>query len=511
MNKRKLISCSCKLICKELERYIQKADNELVKTLKKAGYIDADYTVKQATELEKQLTDVLQGKTDDFIKLLQDNPNGSISDIIDKMPAFNKQTNLVSSLQNLLHNQLSEVVPHIANSVVQSIDKDLKVESITRRTSYWINSWSSELAEIMNVNTEEKLDNVLSNALLKGKSVAETAKELVDSGTLESATRARTTALTEMLRANSVSAQEAYVQSPAVSQKKWRHSGARKNNPRQNHVDMDGQIVDVADPFELTGADGNLYYPQYPRDSILPPGESVNCHCIHQPIVSEDVLGMSLEEREKLQEKAINADNKSWSKEQKEKGISGKKNGKTEINKVDLNYIKSKEYKDKFIGITGDKSVDNRIYSQSKAMLTHRNGTDKEDMCLINANTGKIEGRQTTAKNDFEVMYNRSLDKAIKNNSEYSLISVHNHPTNNPPTGSDFVSAGSRKYKKGVVVTHDGRVFTYKPGNKPFRAETFGNTVDKYRSSDYNMSESDAILRTLQDFKKSHGIDWSER
>jgi hypothetical protein len=53
----------------------------------------------------------------------------------------------------------------------------------------------------------------------------------------------------------------------------------------------------------------------YPRDSILPPGESVNCHCIHRGIVSKDVLGLSLDERKRLQQEAIDADDGAWEKE----------------------------------------------------------------------------------------------------------------------------------------------------------------------------------------------------
>lgn len=329
MENKLVISCTCDLVCKAIERYIEKADSDLIKVLKKSGYIDASYTVKEAEKLEDELSKILQGKSEKFIQLLEDNPETSISGIVEKMPDFNNATNMVDELQSLFYNEFSSSIKHIADSYIKSIDKELKLLKMTNRTSAWIETWSSELAEIMNVNTEKSLNNVLANALSKGKSVSETALELVDSGTLESATRARTTALTEMLRANSVSAQEAYIQSPAVSQKKWRHTGARKNNPRQNHIDMDGQIVDVEEPFELIGADGATYYPQFPRDSILPPGESVNCHCIHQPIVSEDILGLSLKEREKLQGRAINSDNKAWKKEQKEKGISGKKTAAT--------------------------------------------------------------------------------------------------------------------------------------------------------------------------------------
>lgn len=156
-----------------------------------------------------------------------------------------------------------------------------------------------------------------------------------------------------------------------------------------------------------------------------------------------------------------------------------------------------------------DTKVDEQLYKQSKAMLTHRNGTDKEDMCLINSNTGEIEGRQSNSKSDFGVDYNNSLRDAINNNAPYSLISIHNHPTNNPPTGSDLVCNGLHKYKLGLVVTHDGRVFTYKAGKIPFSAESFGARVEKYRKLEYN--EFDAIVKTLSDYTTQYGIEWSER
>lgn len=510
MDLNRLIYSSCNLICKEIERYIKKENDKLADILKKSGYIDVDYTLSESEKLEDKLSKILQNQTDAFITLLEDNPNATISEVVDMLPDFNANTSIVDSIQSLFKDEFIDTIPKIATAYIHSIDDELEIKHMTNRTSAWINSWSQDLADIMQVTAEEKLDRILSVALDEGKSIATVAQELKDVNVLNSATRARTTALTEMLRANSVSAQEAYIQSPAVSEKKWRHTGDRKNNPRDNHVRMNGQIVPVDEPFELIGANGNTYYPMYPRDTILPPSESVNCHCIHQPIVDKDVLGLSLKEREKLQNKCIKADNKAWKKEEKEQGISGKQKEKTEENSVDLDYIKSKKFKNKFKDLTGNKDVDNSLYLRAKAMLTHRNGTDKEDMYLIHSVTGKIEGKQTSSKTDFGVDYNKSLNKAIDNNSEYSLISIHNHPTNNPPTGSDIISAGGHKYKMGVVVTHDGRVFTYKAGNIPFSEGTFANKVDNYRSGEYNLSESDAILQTLMDYKKSHGIDWSE-
>lgn len=192
-----------------------------------------------------------------------------------------------------------------------------------------------------------------------------------------------------------------------------------------------------------------------------------------------------------------------------ESGKAGKLSSVTGENTVDLKYINSDEYKQKFNGITGNPNVDKQLHSQAVAQLTHRNGTYGEDLTLINAETGNIEGRQSKSLSENGVEYNNSLNKAVEHNPPYSLISIHNHPTNNPPTGSDLVSNGSRKYKLGVVVTHNGRVFTYKAGNTPFLANSFDNIVDKNRSRGYN--EYEAIVETLKQYQRDYGIEWSER
>ena len=43
-----------------------------------------------------------------------------------------------------------------------------------------------------------------------------------------------------------------------------------------------------------------------------PQAERINCHCIQQPIVSEDILGLPLEERKKLQQQAIDDMDDEW-------------------------------------------------------------------------------------------------------------------------------------------------------------------------------------------------------
>ena len=94
------------------------------------------------------------------------------------------------------------------------------------------------------------------------------------------------------------------------------------------------------------------------------------------------------------------------------------------------------------------------------------------------------------------------------------------HPLDVKYTGGEFIASnGIRGYRLGIVVTHDGKVFTYKAGNTPFSSLifskfsslTFSKSVDKFRGAPYNLNEYSAIIQTLKDFEKLFGIYWSER
>ena len=180
-------------------------------------------------------------------------------------------------------------------------------------------------------------------------------------------------------------------------------------------------------------------------------------------------------------------------------------------NKVSLSYINTEVYRRKFNQITNNTSVNDALRKYSKAMLTHRNGTDGEDLYIISVKTGKRLFSKTTGANELGVELNKDEIQSIKQFAkDEGIIAIHNHPTNLLPTGSDFVSAGARGYDFGLVATHDGRVFWYKPGSKPFRSEYFNKTVDKYASEPYNYDIEKAQVKTLSEFKKEFGIEWRE-
>lgn len=188
----------------------------------------------------------------------------------------------------------------------------------------------------------------------------------------------------------------------------------------------------------------------------------------------------------------------------------GKNSERIGTNNVDLDYIKSDEFSHKFNKLTSNSKVNDQIRKYSRSILTHRKGTDFEDLYIINSETGELLFRKIDSESELAVGTSPEEIDGLKNMFYGKMIGIHNHPTNILPTGSDFVAAGYRGYKFGIVITHDGRIFKYSCGNIPFRPETLDNRIDKYLDVRYNLSKEEAHIRALNEFRKEYGIEWME-
>jgi len=301
---------SCDRLLKAIEAYLEKADDDLAGALGEAGFIDSKKTVSATGALEENLANTLKLETARITAKVKESVD--LAAFSEGWPAFAAGDNTDELLAEIFLDSFTENIPKLASGYIKRIDPQLTVSTITNRTTAWAQDWSADLGKLMKLNTHGELEKLLTGHLRDGKSIADFTRALMDSGIRDEYAKARRAALTEMLRAHSVAQQEALIQNPAVEGKMWRHTGSYRNNPRQNHVDMDGVTVPKDQPFALMGADGGLYFPMYPRDSNLPPGESVNCHCIHQGIVNKDILGLSLEERQALQAEIIKEDDGAW-------------------------------------------------------------------------------------------------------------------------------------------------------------------------------------------------------
>jgi hypothetical protein len=194
---------------------------------------------------------------------------------------------------------LTLTITELTSEIMDAIDKDVSFQVLSKKTTDWIDNWSKDLAELMKLNTHQSLEDALKKVIEEGGSIADAELAIKDLPQFDRQ-RARTTAITEILTASSRSQWESYSQSPAVTKKKWKHSGGKKNNPRKEHEDLDGTEINVDDPFEVNGHEAD-----YPRDPSLPASERVNCHCAMGPVVIEEILGLSKEEKEQLREEAL--------------------------------------------------------------------------------------------------------------------------------------------------------------------------------------------------------------
>ncbi|MED1761259.1 phage head morphogenesis protein [Bacillus subtilis] len=203
--------------------------------------------------------------------------------------------------QELTEGFLQQTIEELAEVIMDSIDLEVPFKVLSNRTINWIKDWSKKLAEIMKLNTHEAVENVLTAAIENGSSIQDIELTLKDMPQFDRE-RARTTAITEVLAASSAAQHESYAQSPAVKKKKWRHSGGKKNNPRENHIDLDGTVIGVDEEFQIPGSSETC---MFPRDPKLSAGERVNCHCVLSPVIDNEILGLSADEKEEIRREVL--------------------------------------------------------------------------------------------------------------------------------------------------------------------------------------------------------------
>lgn len=194
---------------------------------------------------------------------------------------------------------LTLTVSELTAVIMESIDKDIAFEVLSKRTTDWIESWSQQLAEIMTLNTHKAIESELIAVIEAGESIAQAELRIKDLPQFDRA-RARATARTEILAASSQANWESFMQSPSVTGKKWKHSGAKKIKPRATHIAMDGEVVGVDELFLVDGEFG-----MYPRDTTFSAKNRVNCGCVIGPVVDSHIIGLSPEEKEEIRQEVL--------------------------------------------------------------------------------------------------------------------------------------------------------------------------------------------------------------
>ncbi len=233
----------------------------------------------------------------------------------------------------------------------------------------------------------------------------------------------------------------------------------------------------------------------------------------------QQYAGRMVEQFDRLSKYSLDSDNKKmyevrkeqWENVSKEyeRGYIDNNSQRIGTNKIDLDYINSKDYADKYMKISKDMELNNVIYSKSMDILRSNNSSDTEGLCVISVSNRQVLLNVRGKPDAIGVELNKK-QMSIINKHKNDIIGIHNHPTNLLPNGSDFVAAGARGYQYGIVVTHDGRIYKYSVGDKPFLPYLLDNRIDKYCSKEYNLNIKEAYEKALNEFRREYGISWQE-
>ncbi|MCP6730609.1 phage head morphogenesis protein [Bacillus subtilis] len=295
-------------LLESLNAFIKKAEEDEMKNLMESvpDFPGLSKIPKFVEEYEKGIAKLLRRQRKKYL----DGLNGFVSKdskaTLEALLVFFTQNlfaedDFEEEFQELTEGFLQQTIEELAEVIMDSIDPEVPFKVLSNRTINWIKGWSEKLAQIMKLNTHEAVENVLTDAIENGSTIQDIELTLKDMPQFDR-DRARTTAITEVLAASSAAQHESYAQSPAVKKKKWRHSGGKKNNPRENHIDLDGTVIGVDEEFQIPGSSETC---MFPRDPKLSAGERVHCHCVLSPVVDNEILGLSAEEKEEIRREVL--------------------------------------------------------------------------------------------------------------------------------------------------------------------------------------------------------------
>ncbi|MCY8789915.1 hypothetical protein MOD87_16880 [Bacillus inaquosorum] len=295
-------------LLESLNVFIQKAEENQYKQL---GEMVPDFPGKSnipkyVEEYEKGIARLLRRQRKKFLDGLKGFVSKDSKETLEALLVFFTQNlfavdGFEEEFQELTEGFLQQTIEELAEVIMDSIDPEVPFKVLSNRTINWIKDWSKKLAGIMKLNTHEAVENVLTDAIENGSTIQDIELTLKDMPQFDRE-RARTTAITEVLAASSAAQYESFAQSPAVKKKKWRHSGGKKNNPRENHIDLDGTVIGVDEEFQIPGSSETC---MFPRDPKLSAGERVHCHCVLSPVVDNKILGLSPEEKEEIRREVL--------------------------------------------------------------------------------------------------------------------------------------------------------------------------------------------------------------
>lgn len=176
---------------------------------------------------------------------------------------------------------------------------------------------------------------------------------------------------------------------------------------------------------------------------------------------------------------------------EKEKSKTKYKYGHTAVNKKEID---SSNYRKRIDKISDNADVNRSIWNCAKEILNHRTGTKYEDLVFVDSTTGKF-----ALNKDYNVENrakpNKPMNKMLSELEPHTIIAIHNHPGSSAPSISDIMVCVQRKYKYGVVVCHDGKIYKYSVDKEKFNKMNASFALDRIEKKGY----TDDTIKLLGD------------
>lgn len=154
--------------------------------------------------------------------------------------------------------------------------------------------------------------------------------------------------------------------------------------------------------------------------------------------------------------------------------------------------INTKAHNDGIRSLVGNNSVIGKAISNIETeMLKHRQGTEYEDLYLIDSRTGKVVAKNTTSQALLKVSKTKEIEDALLASDERSYILVHNHPYSSPPSVADLNSLFKNpKIQYGIIIGHNGIVYKYTAPSIEIDEKILDIALQRYRNMKYTQDTS---------------------
>ena len=142
----------------------------------------------------------------------------------------------------------------------------------------------------------------------------------------------------------------------------------------------------------------------------------------------------------------------------------------------------------------GNNAVGKTVSKIETEVLKHRQGTEHEDLYLIDARTGKKVAQNVNSSELLKIGKTKEMSDILSADDGKDYVLVHNHPYSSPPSVADFNSLLKHpKIKYGIIVGHNGKVYKYTAPCAEIREEDLAISIKHYRKLNYSSDTAEEM------------------